>query len=361
MMQCQIKLSYLLFNVTFAILILVTAARLFVLDGIKWTVRETARACNRSSSSSGSSFDPDFQLAAQESLGFFDDIGSSNWVKLKEKVRAMSPNVDTWDLPRVDSEGKPRGDNLNRLPGHFYQRHYEPDFVCQYERRIGKRGDGGKWICDPHRIAKQKDCLVYSVGSMNDFSFEEAVLRDIGPHCEIHTFDFGNYAAGAEKLGTRLHDGVNKTAVVYHQVGLGLDDPPKFKSLKTIVEKLGHVNRTIDIFKIDCEGEFARLFVCAILNSLAVWRYCSDVYGLALQMNTCCITSSHQISMLLSRCLGLFWHSWCNINSLKDVSGRLLRIGLRRQSSCDKFKWNFTSQIFRRLSNFSTSCMSRTT
>jgi len=71
----------------------------------------------------------------------------------------------------------------------------------------------------------------------------------------IHSqFDFGNYLAGANKVGYRLHNGVNKTAVNYHQIGLGSDDPPRFKSLKTVVNELGHNNRTVDIFKIDCEG-----------------------------------------------------------------------------------------------------------
>jgi hypothetical protein len=36
-------------------------------------------------------------------------------------------------------------------------------------------------------IRRDCDCLVYSVGSNNDFSFEEAVLDKIGHHCEIHT------------------------------------------------------------------------------------------------------------------------------------------------------------------------------
>ena len=62
--------------------------------------------------------------------------------------------------------------------------------------------------------------------------------------CEIHTFDFGNYAKGAAKAG----------GVQYHRVGVGLDDPPKFKSIRTLVKELGHENRVIDIFKIDCEG-----------------------------------------------------------------------------------------------------------
>ena len=55
-------------------------------------------------------------------------------------------------------------------------------------------------------------------------------------------------------VGARLHNGVNKMAVNYHQIGLGNDESPEFKSLRTIVKELGHENRIIDLFKIDCEG-----------------------------------------------------------------------------------------------------------
>eukprot|EP00985_Skeletonema_marinoi_P019046 scaffold10804_cov129-Skeletonema_marinoi.AAC.1 len=171
----------------------------------------------------------DFHVGKRESLGFFDDIPSRTWDRMKEKVKDMSPNFNPFYLPfREGRSGiPPRIYNRPKKPGNFYQNNYEPDFVCQHERRIG---------------------------SNNDFSFEEAVLDKIGHHCEIHTFDFGNYLAGANKVGYRLHNGVNKTAVNYHQIGLGSDDPPRFKSLKTVVNELGHNNRTVDIFKIDCEG-----------------------------------------------------------------------------------------------------------
>ena len=143
-----------------------------------------------------------FSLAKKESLGFFDDVASAHWKLLKKKVSDMSPNYN----PRYLPYSKDRKIVLTRFEkqhkvGHFYQNHYEPDFICQHERRIGTLGDGGKWICDPHRISKQDSCLVYSIGSNNDFSFEEAVLKDIGSHCEIHTFDFDDFSEGAEKLG----------------------------------------------------------------------------------------------------------------------------------------------------------------
>lgn len=127
----------------------------------------------------------DFALAKRESLDFFDDIPSSHWKLLKQKVADMSPNYNTWYLPHPGKASE--GDRRNKKDGFFYQNHYEPEFVCLHERRVGKLGDGGKWICDPHRIKNQEDCLVYSVGSNNDFSFEQSVLDHIGHHCEIHT------------------------------------------------------------------------------------------------------------------------------------------------------------------------------
>lgn len=71
----------------------------------------------------------------------------------------------------------------------------------------------------------------------------ESILKEIGSHCEIHTFDPGAFSSKAKKVG-----------VHYHQIALGMDQPPKYKSLSAVVKELGHEGRTIDIFKIDCDG-----------------------------------------------------------------------------------------------------------
>jgi len=131
--------------------------------------------------------------------------------------------------------------------GHiWFQKHYEPSFHCEFEERIGLMGDGGKWVCDPTRIQQavksgKEKCLVYSVGSNGDFSFEESVLSEISKDCEVHTFD-------PMKAGTwKAPEGVK-----YHSVALGESSPAK--PLAQIVKELGHVGRKIDLFKIDCEG-----------------------------------------------------------------------------------------------------------
>jgi hypothetical protein len=85
------------------------------------------------------------------------------------------------------------------------------------------------------------------VGSSGETSFEAAIRKDIGEHCEIHTFDMGNYANQVTWVGA-----------IFHQWGIADSNDRQgmnvYKTMQQTIEELGHVGRTIDIFKIDCEG-----------------------------------------------------------------------------------------------------------
>jgi hypothetical protein len=108
-----------------------------------------------------------------------------------------------------------------------------------------------EWICDPHRIISAKQlpsCLVYSVGSNGDASFEAAILSDIGIECEIHVFDLDDFADSVAKQ-TNYSSNVH-----YHAWGISSFTGGKFKTLEDTARELGHAGRKIDIFKIDCEG-----------------------------------------------------------------------------------------------------------
>eukprot|EP00928_Gymnodinium_smaydae_P052565 TRINITY_DN3656_c0_g1_i2.p1 TRINITY_DN3656_c0_g1~~TRINITY_DN3656_c0_g1_i2.p1 ORF type:complete len:349 (+),score=30.59 TRINITY_DN3656_c0_g1_i2:68-1114(+) len=132
-------------------------------------------------------------------------------------------------------------------PRVFYQVHYEPSFSCLDARRLGSEGEGGKWVCDPYKITHEAEqgngCLVYSVGSNGDFSFEKSVHDEISPSCEIHTIDMNDW----RKYTTTPPP----SYVSYHQYTVG---PEPDTPVSTIIRDLGHANRTIDMFKIDCEG-----------------------------------------------------------------------------------------------------------
>lgn len=192
----------------------------------------TERALSISAASSNS-----FQMAYEESLGFFDDTPEDEWL-LKKQISKSRVHI------------KYEGDDAKKT----YAHNWYPDFACGMEDFVGPGGDGGKWICDPHRVNKP-GCLVYSIGSNNKFDFELAVQNTM-PHCEVHIFDFDDYSSSMKKWGL-----VNAS---YHAWGLkGNDDSinvkganrhKTFKSIKQTVTELGHVGRMVDIFKIDCEG-----------------------------------------------------------------------------------------------------------
>lgn len=179
--------------------------------------------------------DNNFALAYKESGGFFDDIRAADWRRLKGRIK-YTPDC----MQNCEPEE----------PQHWYQNNWEPSFTCLHEKRIGSWGDGGKWVCDPHRITastSKRGCLVYSVGSSNNFDFEEAVLREISPDCEIHTFD---HTIGMTPSNLPKHG-----KVAFHPWGLVQSDQgASLKSMATIVHELDHDGRTIDILKIDCEG-----------------------------------------------------------------------------------------------------------
>jgi len=130
----------------------------------------------------------------------------------------------------------------------IWQTHYEPSFSCTFEERVGQMGDGGKWVCDPHRLslkAKTKEgCLVYSIGSNGNYGFEEGVHESISDACEIHTIDMNNW--------TRYTNQKPPKYVDYHIHTIG---PEPSTPIPKLVDLLGHRDRReIDILKIDCEG-----------------------------------------------------------------------------------------------------------
>ena len=77
----------------------------------------------------------------------------------------------------------------------------------------------------------------------------------LGEHhsCEIHTFDMVKWNKRNGDFAKAL-----KGAATFHNWGLGTPEqaaakPQTFKTLQQTMDELGHTNRTIDVFKIDCE------------------------------------------------------------------------------------------------------------
>ena len=183
-------------------------------------------------------------ISAIESGGFITDIPDDEW-KLKIAIHCNESKIE---LQHGKLVTKKYYDEENQIKEYFWpyfwQANYEPTWACGFERRIGHRSEGGKWVCDPHRI-DPKNCLLYSFGSYEVFDFEVGVYDNIGG-CVIHTFD-------------PFHKGINTPPYVkYHQIGLHkktFQDKQNytFQSFHDTIVNLNHKNRVIDILKVDIE------------------------------------------------------------------------------------------------------------
>ncbi|KAG5189550.1 methyltransferase domain-containing protein [Tribonema minus] len=134
---------------------------------------------------------------------------------------------------------------------------WEPEYDCGVETRLGEHywGDGPKFMCGIEFLVDRRDCLVYSIGSHEEDGFEQGILK-VAPHCEVHTFDPTSdpkiMAAMSAKGGYHFHlMGLGSQA--QSDAGEVLVHGP-LKTLQEIMAQLGHTGRTLDVFKIDCEG-----------------------------------------------------------------------------------------------------------
>jgi hypothetical protein len=153
-----------------------------------------------------------------------------------------------WKLRKTNHHIQNKRNRISDSRHGFFQNNWEPTIQCEFERRLGNTGDGGKWVCDIHRFQQINNTtkLVYSFGSQGDFSFESAIKTEL-PNAEIHTFDMGLY---------KCPDNV----CIFHQARLGDGKSDNSKSLQMIINELGHQNREIHILKVDIEGSEFKLF-----------------------------------------------------------------------------------------------------
>ena len=213
-------------------------------------------------SSSSSNQPSHYNLAFDQSYGFFDDIANADW---QQFYQTPAREAQHYHHPKTPNEGVKDPSQWN-----FYN--WDRYFNCPHLQKVGGLGGGPKWTCDVERLRavvqrrrQQQDdasrlnnkshCLVYSIGSKGNFRWELGLVDILGADtCEIHVFDFGDYER-PDLVAKNIH---------FHQWGLGSSYSPEYRrpaiergqpflSFAETRRRLGHENRTIDLFKIDCE------------------------------------------------------------------------------------------------------------
>ena len=107
--------------------------------------------------------------------------------------------------------------------------------------RFGASGDGGKLICED--ILSGPDCIVYSLGSHGDFSFEMEIIKRTS--CRVVTFDC---TVDAKPFDQR-HTFVKKCLGSHERMQANAGE---WTTLTAAMQALGHTK--IDLLKIDIEG-----------------------------------------------------------------------------------------------------------
>ncbi|CAI2352295.1 unnamed protein product [Caenorhabditis sp. 36 PRJEB53466] len=134
----------------------------------------------------------------------------------------------------------------------------KPEAFCAKMERIGEKGDGGKYVCNPVAVRKGNECTLISLGLNNQIDYDTHIQQVTGGHCKI---------LGADK------DAQNeKTQKAYAEMNgqLFVGTIPNQLTIPSMLEKAGR--NEVELLKIDIEGgEFAGLeplikdfFVCQI-------------------------------------------------------------------------------------------------
>lgn len=152
--------------------------------------------------------------------------------------RLLSISVPFFGVTQA-SQGRGNATNLWQL--------LEPIISCppgQPVSQYGPGGDGSKLLC---KLPEHEGgpCVIYSLGSNGDYSFEHSVLK--ATSCTVHTFDC-TYNGASQ--GPR-HS--------YYKWCIGdAKHGPDFRSWANITTTLGHSK--VDVLKIDIEGHEYKVF-----------------------------------------------------------------------------------------------------
>ncbi len=125
-----------------------------------------------------------YSLAYYQSYGFFDDISTDKWQRLRSIAKSGMISA-----PRTSFDPHYDGNDddeffWNAMPSNiFFGNNYDPNFSCRSEVRVGGLGDGPKFVCDPFRIPYAATLNWKFLGSSKDarsYSNEKCLVYSIG-------------------------------------------------------------------------------------------------------------------------------------------------------------------------------------
>jgi hypothetical protein len=130
---------------------------------------------------------------------------------------------------------------------------YPPYWPCLDRERVGRAGDGGKWMCGMEALAGARECVVYSYGVRDQASWEAELVDRT--RCVV-------YAHDPSVKGLPKH-AQGRPALRFERLGLNETGSPGFETLLTTMRRRGHA--WLDVLKLDIE----RTELCTVPVMLA--------------------------------------------------------------------------------------------
>ena len=130
---------------------------------------------------------------------------------------------------------------------------YTPDYNCPLlKERVGRLGDGGKWVCGLRALLEDRPCIVYSVGSNGETTFEVDMLNRTS--CEVHTFDPTLSNETQSSMAAAVPE------MQFHPIGIGRGEKTTLAGLSDKgMHSLEQVSRYQVMYSLLAVGQFAAL------------------------------------------------------------------------------------------------------
>ncbi|GMR61132.1 hypothetical protein PMAYCL1PPCAC_31327, partial [Pristionchus mayeri] len=117
--------------------------------------------------------------------------------------------------------------------------------ACLGRVRVGSIADGGKWMCSPWRVPE--NCVIYSLGSLGDISFEMEMNELTNKRCSILTSDMNE---PPQNIAKTLHD--HGIKFVKGKIAASTNENEAEHTIDHLMTANGH--EKIDVLKMDIEG-----------------------------------------------------------------------------------------------------------
>ncbi|XP_033756735.1 uncharacterized protein LOC117339316 isoform X2 [Pecten maximus] len=177
-------------------------------------------------------------------------------------------------IPSETYLGNLTSNQLNR----FYHRYLlTTQTFCKKLSPMGSHGRGGWEVCADKPYSPTVPCLIYSFGSADDWAFDSAMANHFG--CEVHSFDprYQNTKSNGNGTSDMVPSNNRAGAVIYHSGALW-DRNTNIRrpdgqiwtgvTLKTIKKKLRHLNKQLDVLRIDIDSSEWKVLPSLISSGL---------------------------------------------------------------------------------------------